>query len=105
MMLIMEAIATGNAVDQEADQRMMDILYDQYYKDLIPELLPNTVKIAHKTGSISGVQHDAAILELPDGTQYVLVILTKNLTDLDKGKRAIAEISKLIYDYVNSGKD
>lgn len=105
MLLIMEAIATGNAVDQEADQRMMDILYDQYYKDLIPKLLPNTVKIAHKTGSITGVQHDAAILELQDGTRYVLVILTKNLTDVEKGKQAIAEISKLIYDYVTSRKE
>lgn len=105
MMLIMEAIATGNAVDQEADQQMMDILYDQYYKDLIPKLLPNTVKIAHKTGSITGVQHDAAILELPDGNRYVLVILTKNLTDVEVGKQAIAEISKLIYDFVTSGME
>ncbi|NHE57975.1 serine hydrolase [Cyclobacterium plantarum] len=101
MMLIMEAIASGEAVGQEESRQMMDILYDQYYKDLIPKLLPKEVKIAHKTGSITGVQHDAAILTLPDGKQYVLVILTKNLTDVEAGKEAIAEISKMIYDFVN----
>ena len=101
MMLIMKAIATGEAVGQEESRQMMDILYDQYYKDLIPKLLPETVKIAHKTGAITGVQHDTAILTLPDGRSYVLVILTKNLTDLAAGKQAIAEISKLIYDFVS----
>ncbi|SHN29749.1 beta-lactamase class A [Cyclobacterium lianum] len=100
MMLIMEAIATGEAVGQEESRQMMDILYDQYYKDLIPKLLPDEVKIAHKTGSITGVQHDAAILTLPGGTSYVLVILSKNLSDVAAGKKAINEISKLIYDFV-----
>ncbi|WP_163382244.1 serine hydrolase [Cyclobacterium sp. SYSU L10401] len=101
MMLIMKAIATGEAVGQEESRQMMDILYDQYYKDLIPKLLPETVKIAHKTGAITGVQHDAAILTLPDGRSYVLVILTKNLEDLPAGKEAISAISKLIYDFVS----
>jgi beta-lactamase class A len=100
MLVIMEAIATGNAVDQEASQAMLSILYDQFYNDLIPELLPEGVKVAHKTGSITGVQHDAAIVELPDGTRYVLVILSKNLKDEAAGKAAIARISQLIYNYV-----
>ncbi|WP_232835123.1 serine hydrolase [Pleomorphovibrio marinus] len=101
MMLIMEAIATGKAVNQEASLQMMDILYDQYYKDLIPKKLPEEVKVAHKTGSITGVQHDAAILELPDGKRYVLVILSKELKDVEEGKEAIADISRQIYQYIS----
>lgn len=98
MMLIMEAIALGKV---EGSEEMRKILSDQYFKDLIPRLLPEDVKIAHKTGSITGVQHDAAILELPDGTSYVLVILSKNLTDVEAGKEVIARISRLVYDYVS----
>jgi beta-lactamase class A len=101
MMLIMEAIATGKAVSQEASFQMMDILYDQFYKDLIPKKLPEEVKVAHKTGSITGVQHDAAILELPDGKRYVLVILSKELKDVEEGKEAIADISRQIYEYIS----
>jgi beta-lactamase class A len=48
------------------------------------------------------VQHDAAILELPEGKQYVLVILSKNLSDEEAGKACIAGISQLIYNHVKS---
>lgn len=102
LMLILEAIATGNAVNREASTEMMKILGDQYFKDLIPKYLPETVRVAHKTGSITGVQHDSAILELPDGKRYVLVLLSKNLTDAAAGKETIAQVSKLVYEYVSS---
>lgn len=102
LMVILEAIATGNAVNQEASTEMMKILGDQYFKDLIPKYLPETVRVAHKTGSITGVQHDSAIVELPDGKRYVLVLLSKNLTDAAAGKETIAQVSKLVYEYVSS---
>jgi beta-lactamase class A len=102
LMLIMEAIAKGEAVNASASQEMFDILEDQKFNELIPAQLPDDVVVAHKTGSITGVQHDAAIIKLPDGTSYLLVILTKNLKDVEQGKTQISEISKLIYDYVIS---
>ncbi|WP_158857703.1 serine hydrolase [Lunatibacter salilacus] len=102
LMVILEAIASGKAVNQEASSHMLVILSDQYFNDLIPKYLPEGVKVAHKTGSITGVQHDSAIVELADGNRYVLVILSKNLTDVPKGKEAIAQISKLIYDFVTT---
>jgi beta-lactamase class A len=58
------------------------------------------VKVAHKTGSISKVEHDSGIVFLPDGRKYVLVVLSKELDDNEKGKETIAKISKLIYDYL-----
>jgi beta-lactamase class A len=100
LMVIMEAIARGKAVSSEASSQMVKILSDQFFKDLIPKYLPEGVKVAHKTGSITGVQHDSAIVELPNGNRYVLVILSKNLKDVPAGKEAIAQISKLIYEYV-----
>lgn len=101
MMLIMEAIAIGTAGTAEHCEKMMNILFDQKFKDLIPKLLPEDVRVAHKTGSITGVQHDAAIVLLPEGKRYVLVILSKNLNDVEAGKITIAEISRMIYEYVS----
>ncbi|EPR68038.1 serine hydrolase [Cyclobacterium qasimii] len=97
MMLIMEAIAKGKVV---GSGNMMEILSDQHFNGLIPKYLPKTAKIAHKTGSITGVQHDAAIVDLVNGKRYVLVILSKNLKDEEVGKESIAKISQLIYTYV-----
>ena len=76
-----------------------------YFYKIIPAQLPKEVKIAHKTGSITGVQHDAGIIVLPGGHKYVLVLLSKNLEDRDKGVETLALISKMVYDFVIADKD
>jgi beta-lactamase class A len=62
------------------------------------------VKVAHKTGSINGVQHDSGIVFLPDGRKYVLVILSKDLKNENAAIAGMANVSELIYHHV-VGKD
>jgi len=100
LLVILEAIAENNAVNEKADEEMFKILADQYFKDLIPAKLPDEVVVANKSGFITGVQHDSGIVRLPDGRQYVLVILSKNLQDAEAGKEVIATVSRKIYDYI-----
>jgi beta-lactamase class A len=100
LLAIMKAIANGEAGTEEDCDAMIAILKDQKWNDMIPKYLPETVEVAHKTGSITGVHHDAAIVYLPDGRQYVLVLLSKNLSDFDAGTDQLAQISKSIYDYM-----
>ncbi|MBO2545182.1 serine hydrolase [Salegentibacter sp. BDJ18] len=100
LMLIFEALATGNAVNPEADEKMLNILRQQKHTDLIPHLLPKNLKIANKTGWITGVHHDSALIELPDGKKYVLVLLSKNMEDMDAGTKMLTHVSKMIYEYV-----
>jgi beta-lactamase class A len=102
LMLIMKAIANGTAGTKADCDAMIAILKDQKWNDMIPKYLPETVEVAHKTGSITGVHHDAAIVYLQDGRPYVLVLLSKNLSDFDKGTDQLAHISKTIYDYMIS---
>lgn len=104
LLLIMKAIFRGDAVDSAASQEMLGILLDQKFNDLIPALLPPDVHVAHKTGSITGVEHDSGIVFLPDGRKYVVVILSKDLKDVDAGKKAIALVSRRIYDFMMEGK-
>jgi beta-lactamase class A len=78
---------------------MIDILLDQKFNDKIPAKLPKKVKVAHKTGWITGVNHDAGIVILPDGRKYVLVLLSKELQDDKAAVKSMAKISKMIYDY------
>ena len=102
LMLIFEALAQGKAVNAEADNEMLHILQQQKHTDLIPALLPENLKIANKTGWITGVHHDSALIELTDGKQYVLVLLSKNMKDMKAGTKMLSEVSKLIYDHVNN---
>lgn len=89
------------ALTQPNNSLMMSILFDQKFNEIIPAQLPKTAKVAHKTGSITGVQHDSGIVFLPDGRKYVLILLSKNLKSGDEGVKTLAQVSKLIYDYLN----
>jgi beta-lactamase class A len=103
LMVIFDKIATGKAVSYEASAKMVQILLNQQFNTIIPAQLPKDVKVAHKTGSITGVHHDSGIVLLPDGRKYVLVILSKDLKDDEAATKAMATVSKMIYDYLVPG--
>ena len=100
LMILFEKMANGKMVGPAASQAMIDILFDQKFNDIIPTGLPATVKVAHKTGSITGVHHDSGIIFLPNGRKYVLVLLSKSLTDEKAAVKMMANVSKLIYEFV-----
>lgn len=100
LMLIFEKLAQGNVESKKETEAMIKILLDQKFKEKIPAKLPANVKVAHKTGSITGVQHDSGIVYLPDGRKYVLVLLSRKLTDENKGVETLADVSRMIYDSV-----
>lgn len=100
--LLFEKIAKGKAVNKKSSQAMINILLDQKFNEIIPAQLPKDVKSAHKTGSITGVQHDSGIVFLPDGRKYILVILSKNLADTDASVKAMSDVSLLIYQYMST---
>jgi beta-lactamase class A len=98
LMLIFTAISEGKVTGSED---MIRILLDQKFNEIIPAKLPKDVKVAHKTGWITGLHHDSALIILPDGRKYVLVTLSDSLEDEDAGVETMATASKMIYDYVN----
>jgi beta-lactamase class A len=100
--VIFEHLANGTAVSEAASADMIDILLDQRFTEMIPAKLPEGVRVAHKTGWITGVVHDSGIIFLPDGRTYVLVILSKDLNENELGTAAGAEISKIVYDWFSA---
>jgi beta-lactamase class A len=100
LMVIMDALATGKAVNQSSSEQMIKILMDQKLRDKIPKKLPPEVKVASKTGSITAVSHDSGIVFLPDGRKYVLVLLSRGVQNLDDVNNTLANISRLFYEYM-----
>lgn len=97
---IFESIAEKKCISKRSSEEMIDILLSQRFKDMIPAKLPVNIKVAHKTGSISKVQHDSGIIYLPDGRYYILVMLSKNLSSNKDGIDVLSTISKKIYDFM-----
>jgi beta-lactamase class A len=97
-MLIFEALGKRKLIDSTASEEMIKILLDQEFRDIIPAKLPSAVKVAHKTGSITGIQHDSGIVFLPDGRKYVLILLSRfEPKDEKKAIAAMADASEMIY--------
>lgn len=66
----------------------------------IKGMLPPNTELAHKTGSIGGTINDVGIVTLPDNAGHVVLSLfVKQGTKSDASEKAIAEISRTIYDY------
>ena len=96
-MLIYTALANGKIAGIESTRPMINILLKQEFNEVIPARLPKEVQVAHKTGSITGIQHDAGIVYLPDGRKYVLVLLSKDLKDEKEGKAVMSRVSEMVY--------
>jgi beta-lactamase class A len=96
--LAFEALAKGTAFSQRSVQEMLDILKAQEFNEKIPAQLPKGVPVAHKTGDITGIHHDAAIVFPPGEEPYVLVVLTQGFLDEAEANRVIAEISRVAWE-------
>ena len=92
---LLQAIAEGKAVDPASSREMAAILERQKFNDAIPAGLPAGIPVAHKTGDITKIHHDAAIVY--SKRPYVLVILVRGLGDLKDSAALMADISRELY--------
>lgn len=100
--VLMEAIETGRAASRSSCDAMRDILSRQEFNSEIPAGLPKGTKVAHKTGFITGVLHDAALVYPSGRSPYVLVVLTRDIPEQAVARRLISDISRLVFLYVTS---
>jgi len=98
--MLLEAIEKRTAASARACDTMLAILSRQEFNDEIPAGLPPGTRVAHKTGSITAVLHDAALVYPAGRTPYVLVVLTRNITDERVARTLIADLSRLVYEHV-----
>ena len=93
---LLERLAQGRAVDSESDRAMIEILKRQKFIDAIPAGLPPGTPVAHKTGTITRIHHDAAIVYGPN--PYVLVLLVRGIEDRKQSAALMAELSRVVYE-------
>jgi beta-lactamase class A len=96
LLKLLRLIADGKAYSQNACDEMLKIMLDQQYRSGIPAGLPKAARVAHKTGNISTVHHDAGIVYLENRRPYVLVILTQFAAEQGRGT-AVADVSRDIF--------
>ena len=98
LVALLRLIAEERAYTPELSREMLDILHQQEFKKGIPARLPREVRVAHKTGDISTVAHDAGVVYPPERKPYVVAILTEWSADAGSRSPTIAAISHAVYD-------
>ncbi len=73
-------LVLGRVVSPRASEEMLAVLGRQQINDRLPAGLPEGTFIAHKTGNLDGIAHDAGVVMTPLGPRIV-VLLTENYAD------------------------
>ena len=75
---------------------MIAVLKRQKFNDAIPAGLPGlALEVAHKTGSITRIHHDAGIVFAK--RPYVLVVLVRGIQEQKESAALMAAISRAVY--------
>ena len=101
---LLSAIVSGRAASAAGTAEMTRILLAQEFNDRIPAGLPPGTPVAHKTGEITALAHDAAIIYPAAGPPYVLVVLTSGLAAADAAAALIADLSRMIWRVVTRSR-
>jgi beta-lactamase class A len=96
----MDLIARKKVVSQQASEQMIGLLLGQEFNESIPALLPNFVKVAHKTGWTGEVYHDTGIVFPEDRKPYVLTLMTRGFKEDQENEAhaCMARISRTIFE-------
>jgi beta-lactamase class A len=89
------AIANGKAVDPDSSAKMVEILERQKFNEGIPAGVPANIRVAHKTGEITKIHHDAGIVYA--GRPFVIVVLVRGVEDFKQSSALIADVTRDLY--------
>ena len=94
---LLRLIGEEHAFSPALSRQMVDVLLGQQFKSGIPAGLPRSARVAHKTGEISTIAHDAGLVYLPDRRPYALAVLTEWEPSATGRSATIAAASYLAY--------
>ncbi|MGW8265755.1 MAG: serine hydrolase [Longimicrobiales bacterium] len=97
--VILSALGRGEVGAPGTSGEMLEILGRQHWRTKIPSLLPEGTRVAHKTGRITGISHDAGVVFPGSAGPYTLVILTRGFEDGETADSVAARISRMVYDF------
>ena len=87
----------GRVVNAGASKEMLDLLAKQQINDRLPVLLPAGTTVAHKTGNLPSVIHDAGIITTPAGP-VIVAALAEAMPAEERAFQVIQELGLVVYE-------
>ena len=82
-------------------ERIISYMKLQSTRTKIPAGIKDGTLVANKTGELTTVENDAAIIYL-NNTPYVMCVMTNNVFDNERVKEMISQSSELVHSYMKS---
>jgi beta-lactamase class A len=102
---LLQLIGEERAFSPTLSRQMRDVLLGQQFRGGIPAGLPSDARVAHKTGEISTIAHDAGLVYLPGRRPYALVVLTEWEPNIGGRSATIAAASFLAFTALVGDRD
>ena len=94
---LLEHLVRGTAVAPATDRAMIEVMFANAFRDMIPAGLPPAARVANKTGFITRIHHDGAIVFPEEGAPYVLVILIEGIEDGEASAALGARLAGMVH--------
>jgi beta-lactamase class A len=98
--VLLAALQRGQAASAASTAVALDMLRGQEFNDGIPAGLPAGTPVAHKTGELTAVFHDAALIYPPGRPPFVLVVLTKGYAPRAQAMKVQADLARLAWNAI-----
>lgn len=96
---VLRLIAEGRLTDQQCSDMAREYLLAQSDADGLPAGVPEGVEVAHKTGTLTNVEHDGGIVYADE--PYVIVVLTEGIPN-DEATALIGDVSAAVYEVMTA---
>lgn len=106
MAAFLKRMALGQVVSWNACRKMIEIMKWQKVNNGLPSLLPvldrpvgavPAWELAHKTGYVTGIDHDVGLLYLP-GHTFAVAVCVHDVTDRVRVLHTMGRIARILYD-------
>ncbi|HTO72959.1 MAG TPA: serine hydrolase [Gemmatimonadales bacterium] len=95
--ILLAALEQGKAASAASSAVALDMLLGQEFNDGIPAGLPAGTRVAHKTGELTAVFHDAALIYPPGRAPFILVVLTRGFGERADAMKMQSDLARLAW--------
>lgn len=101
---LLRTIVEGKAFAEPTSAEILEVLHAQQFAGTIAPGLPESIRavarVAHKTGDISTVSHDAGVVYLPGRPPYVVAIFVESTGASEERVDIGTAVSAAVYEFV-----
>ncbi|QKG21633.1 serine hydrolase [Actinomadura verrucosospora] len=94
---LLTGLVRGELLGEASTAFALDVLARQHYNERLPRHLPAGATMAHKTGELAAVCHDAGIVLAKGREPIVLVAMTEGIESEAEAATLIADTGRAVY--------